>query len=164
MKKILSVFLAALMIFGVFSAVAFAEDDIGYTAVYSVEVSDWNAGQIVITPVEGYDYYVEAGQEFKFTVTTINSYAFDQSTVIKVLPADTYAPDLIFDNLDVGYGEILTPDEDGVYTIDHVDENLIVAAFNLQQGSLPWVKDFVLDLLHFLLRVFQWFFGLSKDA
>ena len=164
MKKLLSVFLAALMLCGVFSVAVWAEDDASYTPVYSVSVSGWNAGQIEITPAEGYGEYVEAGKDFKFTVTTVNGYAFDQTTVIKVLPARTYGPDFVLTNLDVGYDEVLTPDENGVYTVDRVAEDLIVVAYNLEHGSLPGVKDMVLNLLKFFLRLFQWFFGLKKDA
>ena len=164
MKKLLSVFLAALMLCGVFSAAVFAEDEIGYTPAYTVAVSGWNTGEFEIVPVEGYQDVVEAGADFKFTITTLNGFEFDQTTVVKVLPAKTYAPDLVLTNLDVGYGENLTPDENGVYTIDHVNEDLIIAAYNLESGSLPKVKNFVLDLLQFFLRLFQWFFGLNKDA
>ena len=166
MKKIISVLLAALMLCGVFSAAAYAEDgeEIGYTAEYTVHIAAWNEGQIILHPVDGDSYEVENGQSFRFTIETYNGYAFDQTTCVKIYPAKSYAPDMVLTNLDAGYGEIITPDEEGVYTIDAVEEDLVVAVFNLQSGNLPEIKNFLYDLFHFFLRLFQWFFGLDKNA
>ena len=166
MKKLLSVFLAALLLIGSMSVIAYAEDDeeIGYSASYTVSIASWNDGQVLVVPAEGYGYEVERGQPYKFTLEPYNGYAFDQTTVVRVLPAKTYAPDLVLTNLDAGYGETLTPDADGVYTIDAVNEDLVVAVYNITKGSLPGVRNFLFDMFQFFLRLFQWFFGLKKDA
>lgn len=166
MKKIISVLLAALMLCGAFSAVSFAADDeeIGYTAAYTISIADWNDGEVELIPEEGYTADVQKGNDFRFRLETYNGYNFDKTTVVKVLPAKTYAPDLVLTNLDAGYGVNLTPDENGVYTIDSVDEDLVIVVYNLQKGNLPEVKNFLYDLFHFFLRLFQWFFGLDKNA
>lgn len=164
MKKIISVLLAALLLCGVFAVAAFAEDEIGYTAVYTVGISEWNEGQVLLTPAEGYGAEVEKGASYKFTLEAYNGYKFDKTTVVKILPAKSYGPDIVLTNLDAGYGEIITPDEKGVYTIDNVEEDVVVAVYNLQNGNLPEIKDFLYDMFHFFLQLFQWFFGLSKNA
>lgn len=166
MKKILSVLLAALLALGCFGAIAFAEDDgeIGYTASYAVYVSPWNQGQIQIVPAEGYGSEVKRGDNYKFTIETYNGYEFDQTTCVKIYPAKTFAPDMVLTNLDAGYGVTITPDADGVYTIDAVEEDLVVAVFNLTEGSMPAIRTFLFDMFNFFLRLFQWFFGLKKDV
>lgn len=174
MKKALSLLLTALLVFGLCAA-AFAASENGATAAYRVTAasdSDYKIELIRMIPATGADGeaafaeagedmpYVEAGQPYYFKVETVGGYAFDQTTQIRVYPASSYYADLMNDTVDPEYGTALTPDENGVYTIDAVNEDLVVAAVNLQQGSLSWVKDFILDLLNFFKNLTRWLFGL----
>ena len=162
MKKIISVLLALTLLSGAFAAVAFAEEEIGYTADYTVTVSDWNVSQVDLIPAEGFGTDVERGGSYQFTLEPVGGYTFDQTTVVKVLPAKSYGPDIVLTNLDANYGKVLTPDENGVYTIDCVEEDLIVAVYNLQRTNHAVIKDFLLDMFNFFLEFFRWFFGLAK--
>ena len=106
---------------------------------------------------------IEEGGQFRFKIETLNGYQFDQTTRIKVFPAKTYYADVINDTVDAEYGVVLTPDEEGFYTIDRVNEDLVVEAFNLDAGSFPWLKTFLMDMFNFFKRLAQWFFGLRKN-
>ena len=175
MKKLLSVCLALLLAFGLCAAALAAEGDGAATGAYRVTPasdSDYKLTLIRMLPATGAEgeatfveapedmIYVEAGQPYYFKIETTKGYEFDQTTRVRVYPEKTYYADVLTDTVDPEYGEVLTPDENGVYTIDAVNEDLVVTAANLQSTNLAGIKDFLLNMFNFFKDLLRWFFSL----
>lgn len=155
MKKLISVVLAVIIAFSCLSVAALAADK-GFTKSYFVNVAPDCAEKIEITSLSGTNYVIEGGS-FQFTVAAINSYVFDQTTVIKV--ANThYEADVVL-GVESEYGYTLTPDKNGVYTIEEVNEDLYIYVANLEQSSFAGLKDFLLNMFNFFRDLMKWFFG-----
>lgn len=158
MKKLLSVLLAVVCLFSCLSLVAFAADDDAYTNSYFVSVAPDCQDKLAITSVSGSNYVIEGGT-FKFTAEAVNGHVFDQTTVLKV--ANThYEADVVL-GVDSEYGYIISPDADGVYTIENVTEDLYIYVANLEKASFADLKDFLLNMFNFFLNWMKWFFGIA---
>ncbi len=170
MKKIISVFLASLMLLSVFGCLGFAAD--GYKNTYSVNLEEETANRMIIVPVKypveknedgtfvtEDSYYVAEGDNFYFVVVPNGSYAFDQTTMLKAYPESIYVD--VLQGRDAP-GTVLSPDADGVYCLTNVTSDTVVTVYNLQDESLASVKDFLMNFANFFLNLFNWFFGLFR--
>ncbi len=168
MKKIICVLLSALLLCS-FAAFAAAAAGDGVTGAYTVTVAEDSAGKFKIVPiVDGEEVaegkvYVKEGDSFRFKIEYLSEFSPDQTTRFRAFPAKTYYPDVVQDSVDPQYGVLLEPDADGVYTLDSVTEDIVIEAYNLNGGSFPWLKDFLLDMFNFFKRLMQWFFGLRSN-
>ena len=159
MKKIISVFLAALLLFcsvGVITVCA--ADDEGFTLSHTVRVASSCEGQIEIVGVEYPDNKVPHGHNFYFTIRYINGYQPDGTVVVKCYPA-SYMPDLVVTPEDNTYITTLDPDQYGVYTIQNVTEDYYVVIYNMQTEQFASLKTMLLDffnaILNLLRRIFK---------
>ena len=155
MKKLISLVLAVIIAFSCLSLTVSAADE-GYTKTYVVNVAPDCAQKLELTSTSG-SHYVVAGESFSFTVEAINGYVFDQTTVLKV--ANThYEADVVL-GVESEYGYVITPDKNGVYTIEEVNEDLYIYVANLEQSSFADLKDFLLNMFNFFRDLMKWFFG-----
>jgi hypothetical protein len=156
MKKLTSIVLAVIIAFSCFTLIGFAAEGDNYTNSYCVSVAPDCQDKLAIISVSGTGYVVEGGT-FKFTVEAVNGYVFDQTTVIKF--ANThYEADVIM-GVESEYGYIIEPDENGVYTIENVKEDLYIYVCNLEKASFADLKDFLFNMFNFFLNFIKWFFG-----
>ena len=155
MKKLISLVLAVIIAFSCLSLTVSAADE-GYTKTYVVNVAPACAEKLELVSTSG-SHYVVAGESFSFRVEAINGYVFDQTTVIKV--ANThYEADVVL-GVESEYGYVITPDKNGVYTIEEVNEDLYIYVANLEQSSFADLKDFLLNMFNFFRDLMKWFFG-----
>ena len=154
MKKIISVVLAVLTVLSCLSVIGYAKTDI--VVPCCVNVSDDCKDIIVVESLSG-ENYVIPGESYKFTVSAINGYVLGKTTVIKV--ANVNLPVDVIMGKETEFAYIITPDRDGVYTIENVQEDLYVYAANIQTETLSTVMDFVYGILKFFKDILQWFFG-----
>ena len=155
MKKLISLVLAVIIAFSCLSLTVSAADE-GYTKTYVVNVAPDCAQKLELISTSG-SHYVVAGESFSFTVEAINGYVFDQTTVLKV--ANThYEADVVL-GVESEYGYVITPDKNGVYTIEEVNEDLYIYVANLEQSSFADLKDFLLNMFNFFRDLMKWFFG-----
>lgn len=170
MKKILSVFLACLVFVSAFGCLALAAD--GYKETYAISLDEETGKRMNIVPVkypfekneDGSfvtldSFYAAEGDDFYFLIVPVGSYLPDQTTRYKAYPQTIYV-DIIKGR--EGPGVELNPDAEGVYCIENVTEDMVIMAYNLQEESLAWVKDFLLDFGNFFINLITWFFGLFK--
>lgn len=156
MKKLTALILAMILAFSCFALVGSAADDKNFTEVYTVGVAPDCQDKLAITSLSGMNY-VLPGESFSFTVEAIDGYAFDQTTVIKV--ANTHVEVDVITGADSEYGYIVEPDENGVYTVEAVNEDLYIYVCNLEQASFADLKDFLLNFFNFFVDLIKWFFG-----
>ena len=169
MKKIIALLLAALCLFCLTAPAFAAGAEDGATGAYTVTVAENSYDKFKIVPVtdDGTQtdetIYVKEGESFRFRIEFLHAFDQDQTTRFKAYPAKRYYADVIRDSVDPEYGVVLKPDGDGVYTLDNVTEDIVIEAYNLDDGSFPWLKDFLFDMFNFFKRLFQWFFGLRSN-
>lgn len=172
MKKVLSVFLACLMLVSVFGCIALADD--AYKKTFAISLDEETSVRMTVIPVKypveknedgtfvtEDSYYAAEGSNFYFVVVTNGSYAFDQTTVLKAYPESIYV-DIIKGREEPGIA--LVPDADGVYCLENVTEDMIITAYNLQDKSVAGIKDFLLNFGNFFINLINWFFGLFRRA
>lgn len=158
MKKLLAVLLSAVMMFSCISVMAVAAEGDSYTKSYFVSVAPECQEKLALTSLSGTNYVIEGGT-FQFTVEAINGYVFDQTTVLKV--ANThYEADVVL-GVESEYGYIISPDADGVYTIENIEEDIYIYVANLEKASFADLKDFLMNMFYFFLNLMKWFFGLA---
>ncbi len=158
MKKIISVFLAALMLLGAFSVIALADEGEGFIPVYTVRVAAYCADKVNIVNVEDPNTNtVNAGRPFYFTVEYKKGYAPDSSVVVKVFPA-SYPPELVGTDKDVA-SITLTPDEHGVYCIPQVNEDYYVAVNNVTETQFSSLKEMLLNFFKAIMDLFRKLFN-----
>lgn len=160
MKKLLSVLLAALLLMTTVSVIAFAEDNSGYTQVYTVRVQEKYQKMIALEPADGDENTVAKGGDFRFGVKYLGNYRPDSSTVIKAYPA-SFPYDLYYQDNDTTDIVTLTPDEYGIYTIPDVQEDWYVVVFSLQEGQISSLKDMLFKFLQTFLNFFKKLFNLG---
>ncbi len=160
MKKVISVFLAALLLFGSVGMItALAADDQGFKPSHTVRVAPSCEGQIEIAGLEDPDNKVPDGQNFYFTIKYINNYKPDATVVVKCYPA-SYLPDLVVTPEDNTYITTLDPDEYGIYTIKNVTEDYYVAIYNMQTEQFSSLKTMLLEFFNAILNFFKRIFKL----
>ncbi|MCH5197737.1 MAG: hypothetical protein J1E34_02415 [Oscillospiraceae bacterium] len=155
MKKIISVLLAALLLFSGISVIAIAadSDDSGFKAVYTVRAADNSADKIRIVGVYGRNE-VTAGETFYFTIDYLGRYRPDQTTVIKAFPA-SFPADLVGSYEDSTEIIIITPDPStGIYAIPNVQEDWCIAAYSLQEDNFSSLKDMLMNLISAIVEFF----------
>ncbi len=160
MKKIISVFLAALLLLSSVGIVTVcAADDQGFKPSHTVRVASSCEGQIEIVGVEYPDNKVPDGHNFYFTIRYINGYMPDATVVVKCYPA-SYMPDLVVTPEDNTYITTLDPDQYGVYTIQNVTEDYYVVIFNMQTEQFASLKTMLLDFFNAIMNFFKRIFKL----
>ena len=158
MKKVISVFLAALMLLGAFSVIALADEGEGFIPVYTVRVAPHSADMVNIVNVEDPNSNtVNAGRPFYFTVEYKKGYAPDASVVVKAYPA-SYPAELVGTDKDVS-SVTLTPDEHGVYCIPQVNEDYYVEVLNVTEAQFSSLKDMLLNFFNAIINLFKKLFN-----
>jgi hypothetical protein len=159
MKKLISVFLAALMLLGTFSVIALADEGEGFVPVYTVRVAANTEGKVDIVNVEDpTTNTVNAGRPFFFTLKYRKGYTPDGTVVVKVYPA-SYPAELVCTDKDVT-SETLTPDENGVYCISQVNEDYYVEVLNVTETQFSSLKDMLISFYNAILNLFKKLFNL----
>gem|GEM_PF-1374333 len=160
MKKTLSVVLALLVLISGFTFIAFAEDDEGFKAIYTVRVADSSADMINVVGVYGKNEVVQ-GDTFYFTIDYLRNYRPDETTVIKAYPA-SYPADFVVTYEDSTEIITLTPDPaTGLYSIPNVQEDWYVAAFSLQESGFASLKDMLFRLFNAIIEFFRNLFNIA---
>lgn len=154
MKKVLSVVLAALLLFGTMSVIALAADEGGYTPVYTVRVDPSSEGKIRIVGLENPNNTVPKGKPFYFTIEYLRDYRPDSTVVVKYYPA-SYPADLIVTPEDSTEITAITPDANGVYMIPNVTEDCYVGVFNVTTSQFSSIKEMLLSFFNAIIAFFQ---------
>ena len=154
MKKVLSVVLAALLLFGTMSVIAFAADGGGYTPVYTVRVDSASEGKIRIIGLEDPNNTVPKGKPFYFTIEYLGDYRPDSTVAVKYYPA-SYLPDLVVTPEDTTEITTITPDANGVYMIPNVTEDCYVGVFNVTTSQFSSIKEMLLGFFNAIIAFFQ---------
>jgi hypothetical protein len=158
MKKVISVFLAALMLLGAFSVIALADEGEGFIPVYTVRVAPHSADMVNIVNVEDPNSNtVNAGRPFYFTVEYKKGYAPDSTVVVKAYPA-SYPAELVGTDKDVS-SVTLTPDEHGVYCISQVNEDYYVEVLNVTETQFSSLKEMLLNFFNAIINLFKKLFN-----
>ena len=159
MKKIISVFLAALMLLGAFSVIALADEGEGFVPVYTVRVAANTQGKVDIVNVEDpTKNTVNAGRPFFFTLQYKKGYSPDGTVIVKAYPA-SYPAELVGTDKDVA-SITLTPDEQGVYCIPEVNEDYYVEVLNVTETQFSSLKDMLINFFNAILNLFKKLFNL----
>ncbi len=156
MKKIVSVCLAALMIFSLFGMIAAAADD-GFTPAYTVRVAPSSQGMILVKGIENETNTVPQGGTFYFTIEYQGSYRPDPSVLVKCYPA-SYPGELVGTAKDVE-SITLTPDEYGVYTIKNLNEDYYVGVYNATTSQFTSIKTMLMGFFQAILNFFKQIFN-----
>ena len=159
MKKILSVFLAVLVLMSAFGMIAAAVGESGYIPVYTVSVNGDSAGKIDIIGLEDPNNTVVHGRPFYFTVEYLGGYRPDSTTVIKCYPA-SYMPDLVVTPEDSTEITTLTPDANGIYTIPSVTEDYYVGVYNVSTSQFASIKDMLVSFYNAFIALIKRLFNL----
>lgn len=154
-RKILSIFLASLLVFSFAAFTAGAEDAPAVCTVVPVDDT------FVIVPVNGAPSYVNYGEPFSFTIVPTSDKSFNTTTRVKYYDADRY-PDMLAGAQASDYNDYIYPDANGVFTIPSVTEDLVVEVFNYYSTGNSSIVDFVYGLFNFFITWMRWFFGLGK--
>lgn len=149
MKKIISVLLVMLLAFSALAvSVAAASEYQTYYITYEISDEKGILGEtnIEIVPLAGYNNYVLAGEEFKFTVEMSENYS------------DTFA--VVHSN-----NVKLEPDIHGVYTISEIHEDQTIrVSFSLEEEQSNMFASlivFVRSLLETILNAFRQLFNIA---
>ena len=135
MKKVLSVFLAMMLAFSAFAVVACADSEY---QTYHIAFNLSDEENIKIVPVKGYNEYVLAGGEFKFTIDV----------------ADDYSDTFLIVQVD---GTNLDPDAHGVYTISDINaDHTVKVFFSLEENQ----SNMFASLIVFVRGIMQMFIDL----
>lgn len=155
MKKTVSVFLAVLLVFSALAVIAFAADDnSGFTPVYTVRTDSSSKGKVKIVSVETPDSNTVAeGRTFYFTLEYQKGYTPDASVVVKAYPA-SFPAELVGTDKDVS-SVTLTPDQYGVYSIANVREDYYVSVHNVSEAGMASIKQMLFDLFQAILNFFK---------
>ena len=155
MKKFLSVFLAALLLFLTCGMIAAAADNDGFTPVYTVRVAPDSVGKIkVIGYNETGANTVVQGHAFYFTIEYQTGYSPDPTVLVKCYPA-SYPTELVGTPEDVE-SITLTPDANGIYTIPNVQEDYYVGVYNVARSSqISSIKTMLVRFWEAFLALFR---------
>ena len=155
MKKIISVLLAAVMLFGMCAVIALADEGEGYVPVYTVRVDSATEGKVAIVNVEDPNSNtVNKGRSFFFTLQYQKGYSPDGTVVVKAYPA-SYLPDLVVTYEDSTEMITLEPDANGVYCIPNVQEDYYVRVFNVTETQFSSLKDMLINFFNAIITFFK---------
>lgn len=158
MKKTVSVFLAALLLFATFGMIAAAADNTGFLPVYTVRVAPSSEGIIRIVGVNSDNNTVPEGSAFDFTIEYQGRYRPDPSVMVKCYPA-SYPAELVGTDKDVA-SITLMPDSNGIYTIPNVREDYYVSVQNVASaGQLASIKTMLFNFFQAFLDFFRKLFN-----
>ena len=158
MKKIVSVFMAALLLFATFGMIAAAADTTGYTHVYTVRVAPSSEGKIRVVGIKNELNEVPEGSAFDFTIEYLGSMRPDPSVLVKCYPA-SYPADLVATDKDVA-SITLVPDANGVYSIPNVREDYYVGVYNTaSKGQIANIKTMLFNFFQAFLEFFRKIFN-----
>ena len=158
MKKLISVFLAALML-SAFSVIALADEGEGFVPVYTVRVAENTKGKVDIVNIEDPNSNtVNKGRSFFFTLKYLKGYTPDGTVIVKAYPA-SYPAELVGTDKDVA-SVTLTPDENGVYCIPNVQEDYYVEVMNVTETQFSSLKDMLISFYNAILNLFKKLFNL----
>ena len=156
MKKVLSVFLAALLVFASMAVIAFADDaeNGAFVPVYTVRTDGSCTGKVRIVNVEDPNSNtVNEGRPFFFTLAYEKGYTPDGTVIVKAYPA-SFPAELVGTDKDVS-SVTLTPDEHGVYCIQNVREDYYVSVHNVSETGMASIKDMLIDFFNAIINLFK---------
>lgn len=154
MKKIISVFLAAIMLLGAFSILALADEGEGFVPVCTVRVAANTQGKVSIVNLEDpTTNTVNKGRPFYFTLQYNKGYAPDETVIVKAYPA-SFPAELVGTDKDVA-SVTLVPDDQGVYCIPEVNEDYYVEVMNVTETQFSSLKDMLLNMFRAIMELFQ---------
>lgn len=133
MKKVISVFLAAIMAFSVLVISAGAAGGEFQTYYMAYDIKD---SKISIVPVEGYSQYVLPGEDFKFYIETAEGYS-DTFVIVEVDAA------------------AVEPDVHGVYTISDIGADKTITAYLSVKNDQSNLFSSLIVFVHNILAWFQ---------
>ncbi|MBR1811262.1 MAG: hypothetical protein IJ766_06405 [Clostridia bacterium] len=145
MKKAISLILA-LVLFAMPVAVASAADNDQPADVYKVTVIQ-ETKEYVLEPLDGYEYYVADGNEFKFTISAKNRYS-DEFIVVYYYPTNLYR-----DN--DTYQTPVIADTDGVYTISDIHADITIDIYGTVKEKSEGPFSFVRNLIQMIISFFK---------
>lgn len=137
MKKIVSVILAVVLAFSALAISVAAEGGEYQTYYVNLDAADF----IQIVPAQGYDQYVNPGDDFKFYIEVSPNYS-DTFVIVEI-------------------NSIVTePDVHGVYTISDVQADCEVRAyFALEEGQ----SNLFSSLIVFVHQILEWFMNIFNS-
>lgn len=158
MKRVLSVFLAAVMCLLPLAVCVYAADDDMPADVCYVTLP--TSYMYTVEPCEGYDQYVVKGESFQFRVTPNDGYSLDMVMVY-------YYPTDITDQTttDEGYfkQEPFSNPDSNVYTIDSVNTDITISVEQvLQQNDASFFRT-LMEFIHMIFVAIGRLFGFDVD-
>ncbi len=158
MKRVLSVFLAALLCLLPVSVCAYAVTDATPDDVCYVTLPKSYA--YTVEPCKGYDLYVKKGDSFCFKVIPADGYGLDMALVY-YYPTDVTNTTTGSD----GYfrQEPFFSTEDAVYTIDSVTTDITIAVENTMQSSQSNFFRTLMEFIHMIFAFIGRIFGFDVD-
>ena len=136
MKKIVSVLLAVVL---AFSALAISVAAAGEYQTYYMNFTEGD--NLTIVPANGYDRYVNPGEDFKFYIQVDEGYD-DEFVIVEV--------DMV----------VIEPDVHGIYTVSEIESDVEIKAYlsmEEEQSSL------FSSLIIFIHEIMEWFQNLFNS-
>ncbi len=178
MKKLICVLLSVIMAFGMLTVCAGAaeniipvhyvcldENAVGYVLIPLNEDGKYNSTYTEEDDdVENGLFYIPDGGTIRFVVEYVDGYDKNFMVTVRYIATNRFVGSF---NGDPALAEnasvLLTPDENGVYTISNITEPVTVTVYNVQKQSLSSIVDFIKELIAFLTDLLMKFFGVDSD-
>ena len=141
MKKIVSVLLAVVL---AFSALAISAAAAGEYQTYYMNFTEGD--NLTIVPANGYDRYVNPGEDFKFYIQVDEGYD-DEFVIVEV--------DMV----------VIEPDIHGIYTVSEIDDDVeIEARLSMEQEQASLFSSLIMlvhDLMEWFKNIFESLFAFA---